>query len=83
VHVASYNTSAPAIIPMITGTGAITAFDIQGDTWFPELAALLAAAAALLATELKLAFALDTALPLPVNVAIAEDTLAETIMHSY
>jgi len=52
-------------------------FKVQGNTVFPALSALLAAAVAFATTELNDAAILDA--PVPLNVANCSDTLDETI----
>lgn len=71
------STMAPAIIPTITAKGATT-LGLHAETIFPEVAALLAAAVALATRELKEAFALETALPLPGKLPAAIEALALT-----
>jgi hypothetical protein len=72
-------TITPTNKPTVNAIGTMAPTELQGNTIFPLLALVVAAAAArLLATEFNEAIALEE--PLPLIVANLCDTLDETIL---
>jgi hypothetical protein len=73
-----YMAITPINIPTVNVIGTMAATEFQGNMIFPLLTLLVAAAAALLATEFNEATAFED--PLSLSVASLCDTLDETIL---